>query len=381
MSLCDPLSVLERVNKNIIAETMENLDRKHEPIPIDYVHYWKKFIFDEYFPFIFELAETSFFTNISVYKKNVVSFKRFTSTSIIEEAIKKKKILVSLYKAPEWFAKSYHQLNDEEKRDSTLSDYLYICYNPLEDYGKKVTVSMHIMKKPEEVLNAELDYKTPFTKRTVIGLFSTLASLAASIGNYANIGIDYKQFLTIGPILFIVGAAFIFFDARQLVNNVHNGSLNKLVTKHKKTMKKRLDSSHSLIFLESFRKRIDTSIASAVVNIVQNSSEKIYVNEVSLLKEIQYKLGSSITGFELSQVINILLERNLLMVDQNMQLILTLQENEYKNKRYFDKSLLENFNLPYDLETKLYNLYKNFRTIVLEICEIAHLNPPMLPEC
>lgn len=57
MSLCDPISVLERLNKNIISEVMDNLDKKGDPLPVDYMYYWKKFVFEKYFPFIFEICE------------------------------------------------------------------------------------------------------------------------------------------------------------------------------------------------------------------------------------------------------------------------------------------------------------------------------------
>lgn len=382
MSLCDPISVLERLNKNMISEVMENLIKKREPIPIDYLHMWKRFVFREYFPFIFEMAENAFFTNVTVHKKNVVSFKRFTNEETIENAIQKKKILVSLYKAPEWFAKTYHQLNEQETSNLDLSDYLYICYNPTEDEGKKVTVSIHTMKTPQQVLEAELNYKRPITKKTFIGLTSTVISIIISIANYAHVDfVNIQEILTFGPLLLIAGLGFIFFDARQLVNNVHNGSLNKLVTKHKKTMKKRLDSSHSLIFLETFNRQIQATIASTVLTLIKNSPERLFINEDILLNQVQNKLSTSISGFELSQVLSVLIENNLIEITNGMEISLLVQDTEFANKARLDEKLLDFFDIAPDLQTKLFELYRYFRKIVLEICDIAHLIPPMFPKC
>lgn len=381
MSLCDPISVLERVNKNIIAEVMDNLDKKGDPLPVDYMYYWKKFVFEKYFPFIFEMAENAFFTNVTVYKKKIVSFKRFTSPKIIDQAIDKKKILVSLYKAPMWFAKSFHQLNDQEKDNSELSDYLYICYNPSEDHGKRVTVSLHIMKTPEQVLDAELDYKQPFTKKTLFGVIATLGSIGVSVANFANVGINFDQLLSFGPLLLVVGLAFIFFDVRSLINNILNGSLNKLVTRHKKTMKKRLDSSHSMSFLQSFYRRIHAIIASTIIQIIREAQENIYINNDFLLKKVQKYLHTDISSFELSRVMNNLLDHKIISINNSMLITLLINENTLTDKKKLDHELVAIFGIPSDLEENLFDLYADFRKIVVEICEIAHLNPPDFPNC
>ena len=384
MSLCDPVSVLERINKNIIAEVMDNLKKKDKNIPVDFLQNWKKFIFENYFPFIFEVAEKSYITNVTINRKNIVSFKRFSDHSKITKAIEEKKILVSLYKAPEWFAKSYHQLNNEEKADTELSDYLFICYNPTEHEGKKVTVSMHIMKKPNEVLEAELDYKKPITKRTLIGAGIAVVSLFLTLNNYLNFGINLNEFvqlIELGPILLIIALVYIISDLKYIASNFFNGSINKLVTKHKKTMRRRLNSTHTLVFLESFNRRIDATIASHILLIIKGNPDSIYLDESTLLRMIQINLHNSLSNYEINKVLEILAAKDFIQIHEDLHITLKVAEEYLSDKRILDQKLFEDFDLPEEIQSELYELYGRFRELVTNICKLATLNPPSFPQC
>lgn len=388
MSLCDPVSVLERINKNIIAEVMDNLKKKDKDMPTDFLQNWKKFIFEDYFLFIFEIAEKSYFRNVTINRKNIVSFKRFSDPSKISKAIKEKKILVSLYKAPPWFAKTYHQLNDEEKSDPDLSDYLFICYNPTEADGKKVTVSMHIMKKPNDVLEAELDYKKPITKRTFIGASIAVVSLFLTLNNYIDFGINFLnqlnqfiQLIELGPILLIIGLVYIISDLKNIASNFLNGSINKLVTKHKKTMRRRLNSTHTLVFLESFNRRIDATIAVHILLIIKGNPDSIYLNDTALLRMIQTNLHNSISNYEISKVLEKLSIKGFIQIHEDLHISLNIADEYLSDKRLLDQKLYEDFDLPEEMQTELYGLYARFRNLVNHICSLASLNPPLFPEC
>ena len=358
--------------------------RKRRQIPKEFIANWKNFVFDQYFPFIFQLAEKAHFENYEFKKKGVVPFNRYSNRDDLIEAIEKKKILVSLYKAPEWFVKTYHQLNNEEKRDSDLSDYLFICYNPAMHEGAKVTVSLHVMKKSKDVLKAELDSKKPLGKMTVIGTLVGLISLGLSVvklvaptGN----GISLEEIISFGPFLLLISIAFIFSDVYHLIGNIRNGSVNKLISKQKKSMRRRLNSSHSLVFLESFSRRINASIAKSVLMIIKTNPEKKFSNDPSLLELVQHNLGASITGSHLSYVLSVLVDKGIIEIKEDSEITVLIADEIFNDNRFLSEKLILEFNLPDDFTDELHELYRIFRNLVFDICSIAGLNPPQFPEC
>lgn len=390
LNLIDSTSILERVNKNLILEVMENIKKNNKSffrirkykIPPEYLTSWTSFIFDDYFPFIFDMAEKAHFVNQEfLKKKRVVPFDRFTSQDVINEAIKKKKILVSLYKAPEWFSKSYHQLSEREKEDEELSDYLFICYNSTEEEGRKVTVSLHTHKKPHQVLDAELNYKKPFTKYSLIGVTIALISLALNVAKYFGHSVSVEQIITFGPsVLLLISIGFILADVRNVLGNIRDGSVNKLITKYKKSMKRRLNSTHTLLYLETFNRRIDSTIALNLFMILHESPDKMFFNDTSLLRLVQKNLDESITSHQLNYILDTLIDNNMIKIQEDYEITLLLEETILLDKRVISQKLVSIFNLPEELEENLYDMYSKFRTLVLEICKIADLNPPQFPE-
>lgn len=351
--------------------------RKKANIPENFLTSWKRFVFNQYFPFIFEMAEKSHFVNHRFTKKGVVPFDRFTDQDDIEEAIKNKQILVSLYKAPDWFAKRYHQLNENEKNDPELSDYLFICYNSTEEDGKKVTVSLHIMKKPQNVLNAELDYKQPFTKMTVFVALFALVGILLNLTDFFNVHFS----ISIGPLLILLSFIYIMKDVFEMFENILNGSLNKLISRHKKSMRRRLNSTHSLVYLESFNRRIDSSIAFTILEILEKYPDKMYFNDSSLLRLAQKNIDESITSHQLNFILSTMVDRNIIRIYEHMEIKVLLEKEFLQNIRFLSQKLFSIFDLPIDLQQELYELYVEFRSLVFDICSIAKLNPPSFPEC
>ena len=377
LTLCDPVSALERINKNLIYEIMTEIKEMGQDLPLSFLSDWRSFIFNHYFEFIMKLAEDSFFTYIPVSWDDCVSFNRNTSYQEINKIIAEKKILIALFKAPKWFVYLSHFINEDKAKATNLSDYLFLMYNPHEEDGKKVTVSYHILKTPEEILDAELDYKQPITKNTYIGIAMTFISIV-----FGTIDIlpGVELLTSFSQIFIFFGILFILADAKQLIENIfQRSSLNKLVTKQKKKLKRRLDSTQSLVYLETFSRRISSTLAVTILHIVHKN--KIYFNDTKLLSLIQSNINMQITNFEVSKILEILQSKGYIEIDNDLLIKTTISDSLFKNKKLLDQRLYEDFDLSEQLEEKLYLMYAKFRELTLNICILADVKPPNLPDC
>ena len=71
----------------------------------------------------------------------------------------------------------------------------------------------------------------------------------------------------------------------------------------------------------------------------------------------------------------------MIKIQEDYEISLLLEETLLLDKRFMSQKLVSIFTLPEELEDNLYDMYSKFRTLVLEICKIADLNPPQYPEC
>ena len=376
--LCDPVSVLSKTNKNLIYEIIEDMKAKNRVVPASFLGSWRNFLFQHYFPLIHELAKNAQFEPVTIDWKHCVNFSEDLTYPVIEKIIKQNKVLIALYKGPKWLSKIGHHLKMEDLENKEKTDYLFIMYNPNAPDGRKATVSYHVLKTPKEIQQAELEYKPPITAKTILGSLLALLSVTTAIlqivlGTQLEVSAFAVMFLIIGVLL-------IFSDLAELVDTFSRGSMTKLVTKHKKTMKGRLDSTQALVYLDNIARRRYALLAKNLFYITRfQNFTKEDVKKIRI--EVNKRLNADFTNEDINDIIKMLMDKEFLYIREDNYLKPTISDSLLKNERILDERLYEEFDLPDTIIRHLYHTYRELRQLTLQLCDIARIEPPTMPEC
>ncbi len=294
LQLQDAESLLHQMEKNVVFELIGFI-QKHEKHLSDgeqqeleqVLLEWKKFLLTRYFPLSFRLAEEAGFVPIPPehvperYRKLAGDDWLINGLESIDDFLNDERPLLSVLRTPSIrrIPKSLLSSHGKFSPGAEQNDHLVFLYNPEAPDDNWATLALHLRKNVKEAVTAELKYSEGMTTLDLLILSASLLGMAISLFQDAflnflqqviqrssgvSLSLSFPQFIGIlGMIIFILK---IF----QLVISFVLGKrkIGKLITRNKKIMKSRLDSSTTLIMLSYYQRKRKAMWARTVFKVI-----------------------------------------------------------------------------------------------------------------
>ena len=371
-------SLLDNIEKNrfylLIEKCKKNKKKcykKHKNwLKNEFLPALDTFFFTHYFPMVRKLAEIAGYVEVDFEWKNIVKWRKNLTLEEFQQLKKEKKVLLAIYTPKEYY--------NIRKR----TEYLVLLYNSQAPDGRKATVSYHYGKSLEEVIKAELVYKKPFTAIDALimtfGLFSIFFNIIQDqvIQFLEFLGSDTSTLATLNITTFFGSLAFLWIIIRllQLFFGKFIGmhSQMKLITRHKKRMKGRLDSNYTFFPLLRTYRQFHAKRAKIIVLLLMQ--QKMTENELfTHLKEQGYK----VTPQWLENFVKQLKFRNILL-EKDSRLEVHPKLFQLAKEGNLDDFLYESMDLPQAIYLLIRNTYAQY--LKLEEMIKQELSPKLLSE-
>lgn len=295
MQLHDADSLLHQMEKNVVFEVISFLRRNERHLSAtekqhfkELLREWKIFLLHRYFPLAFRLAEEAGF--VPVPDEHVPArYRQFIShewpghnlESVIN-VINNEKPLLSVLRTPSLRRIPSVLLSPHDARNRTEpNDHLVVLYNPEAPDKNWATLALHLRKNTKESVTAELKYSEGITKLDVLILLASLLGVYFSVVQeafmiflqdwlYNTSGITFT--LTFPQLVGMLGVLVFMAKIFQIIISFIMGKrkIGKLITRNKKVMKSRLDSSTTLLMLSYYQRKRKATWARAVFKVIMD---------------------------------------------------------------------------------------------------------------